>query len=242
MVTCSPLATMAPRPRCGRPRSADVFGFVLHTTGSSIVDQAREHGVDPLEHVVDYYTDPASFFPHYVIGWDGKIIQIADELERAQHVGFDERQHYLDGDWVKYVGPTTLASWRAAWPGVPSPAALFPGPSPNNVYVGAEMLPLEETVPEAARPFPRARFSFAQHQAAVILARDVADRHGFPGSWSQGARLLGHEDLNPMKRADAGGGWDPGAMRPRPQLALWWVRELCGGVDPGAIAATAPLR
>lgn len=217
--------------RGGRARSSAIYGLVLHTTGSGIVDRAVSRGLDPLAHAVDYYLDPDSYHPHYVVGWDGKIVQIADESIRAPHVGFGERALFLSGEWVSEVKPALLALWRASWPAFPSPAHLFPGPSPNDVYVGAELLPI---APGRAEPaYPGATFTLAQHQAAVLLAVDVAVRQGLPAGWTAGPRLVGHEDLNPITRGDAGGGWDPGALRASPRLDMRWIREVAAGGEPG---------
>lgn len=219
--------------RAGPERSLPVYGLVLHTTGSGIVEQALRCGLVPLDHAVDYYLDPDSYYPHYVIGWDGTIVQIADESVRAPHVGFGERALYLSGEWAHEVNETLLALWRAAWPAFPSPAHLFPGPSPNNAYVGAELLPLPDA-PGALEPAYRgSTFTLAQHQAAALLAIDVGVRQGLPVGWSDGPRLLGHEDLNPIKRGAVGGGWDPGALRASPRLALRWIRDVVAGRDPG---------
>src|SRR5581483_11667953 len=112
-----------------------------------------------------------------------------------------------------------VALWKARWPDFKSPAHLFPGPSPNQVYVGIEMIPLTGA---AAQPAPllsndvARKYTDAQHQAVARLIADVAAR------WSlaldeicdpKKGRLVGHEDLNPVERSDAGGGWDPGALR-----------------------------
>lgn len=227
----SELARQVPTLRAGRARGSAVYGLVLHTTGSSIVQRAIARGEDPLEHAVDYYLQPDAFHPHYVIGWDGTAVQVADESIRAPHVGFGDRPLYLSGEWVDEVKPALHALWRAAWPAFQSPAHLFPGPSPNDVYVGAELLPI---APGRAEPaYPGATFTVAQHQQCVLLARDVAERQLFPTRWADGPRLLGHEDLTPLSRGDAGGGWDPGALRAAPRLALRWIRELAAGRDPG---------
>lgn len=229
----SELARPASPLRAGRLRTGVVYGFVVHTCGESIVDQALARNADPLEHVVAYYQRPDSFFPHYVVGWDGTIVQVCDEGVRAQHVGFSERHLFLSGSWENRLTAELVERWHAAWPAFPSPAALFPGPSPNDVYVGAEMLPVAPGGPPVA--FPGARYTLAQHQAIVLLAADVARRQGFPPGWAAGPRLLCHEDLNPLTRTNAAGGWDPGALRAEPWFALRWVRELAAGRDPGPI-------
>ena len=81
-------------------RTEPVYGVAMHSTGSGIIAKALAAGRDPLGEVVAYYSSPATpYFGHYAIDYDGVIVQIADEHERAQHVGFppEQRQAFLDG-------------------------------------------------------------------------------------------------------------------------------------------------
>lgn len=135
MITRSSLAVQAVRQRDVDDRTRPVFGVAVHTTGSGIVNLARRLKVDPLEKAVAYYENPDNYFPAYVIGYDGTIIQIADEKERAQHIGFEQRSSYLDGSWKTRVPPEVVTMWKARWPQFKSPAHLFPGSSPNNCVV-----------------------------------------------------------------------------------------------------------
>lgn len=226
----SSLAQQAKRLRVGTVRSAPIFGLAVHTTGSGIVDQARKLGRPPLEHAAAYYANPANFFPHHVMGWDGTILQVADEEIRAQHIGFAERDTYLSGAWEHELPPELVALWRAAWPTFKTPAHLFPGSSPNNVYVGLELLPLEDT-PETPPAFAGARYTLAQHQGVVMLAGDIGDRHELPTGWAASSRLVGHEDVNPITRSTKHppAGWDPGALRPAPWFDFGWVRRMLAG-------------
>jgi len=206
-------------------RTAPVYGLVVHTTGASIVDEAVRLGADPLEYAVAYYLKPDSYFAHYVVGWDGHIIQVADEAQRAPHVGFAERPKYLDGSWSSLLPPTLVALWRGRWPGYKSPAHLFPGPSPNNVYVGVEMLPLQHPLATGSL------YTVAQEQAVAALATAIGKRWKLPTGWHRGPRLLGHEDLNPLTRSTKKppAGWDPGGLREFPWFRWSVVRDACGG-------------
>lgn len=238
-VGISELATAGNKLRTGTFRSGSVFGFAVHTTGSGIVDKAIKKGADPFQYALDYYLS-AEFYAQYLIGYDGKIAQICDERVRAQHIGFKERAAFLYGTWEKTAQPVAVRLWRAAWPGFKSPAHLFPGASPNEAFVGAEMLPIPSFSSRWQPAFEGATFTLAQHQSVVLLARDVARRSVFPAGWHDTSRLLGHEDVNPLTRSDKGGGWDPGALRERPRFAMWWVRKMCGSVDAGPISALPP--
>lgn len=231
LVGVSPLATESPHPKSvGPDRTAEVYGIMVHTTGSGIVEQARKQKQKALEHAVEYYERPDSFWSHYVVGYDGMIINISDEREKAQHCGFDaeERAAYLGGTWINKLPATAFAAWSNRWRGVACPAHLFPGVSPNNVYVGIELLPLvgERPTDWGSRGPDAILYTKAQHDAVVQLSRDIANRWGFANKlgWWRSGRLVGHEDVNPLTRSDKGGGWDPGFLRVAPRFDWGYVR------------------
>lgn len=224
--------------RLEQPRPAVIFGVVIHTTGSGVVEKAAKDGIDPLECAVKVYSDADNFCGHYVIGWDGTIAQIVDEALRAQHVGYPGADHQamLDGSWAMRVAPATAALWRTRWPDVAGPAYLFPGTSPNSIYIGIELVPLTG---DSGQPMPMTEgltFTKEQHEAVAKLVSDIADRWKLPINEvlnpSRG-RLLGHEDLNCLERSDAGGGWDPGALRETPRFDYDAVRSLIAHLRAG---------
>jgi len=198
-------------------RTQPVWGIVVHTTGSGIVKQARKHGAAPFEYAVAYYLKPESYFAHYVVGYDGQIAQIADEHERATHVGVttEDREAYLSGAWRKMLPPHLVELWERCWPGHKSPAHLYPGKSVNDCTVGIEVLPVDP--PATIRPL---RYTRAQHFAVSELCADIAARWGLPSGWHLTSRLTGHEDVAPLARCTKKppAGWDPGALRDTP----WW--------------------
>jgi hypothetical protein len=213
----------------GPDRTADVYGVTLHQTGESLPEEALKHGADVLQYAVEYYTKPDSYCAHYVIGWDGEIGAVADEAAKMSHVGFlpADRQAFLDGSWVNKLPLELVAAWRAHWPHYESPAHVFPGPSPNNVYVGIEMLPLVDGCgfsPPTWLPF--GKFTQEQHDSVVALTMDIAQRQQLPDRWHLSARLTTHEDLNPLQRTTKHppAGWDPGWLRPLPWFDVGWVR------------------
>lgn len=222
------------------PRAANVFGVVIHTTGSGVVYAARRKKIDPLDYAVKVYTDPNDRCGHYVVGWDGTIVQIVDETLRAQHVGYDIVDHraLLDGSWVKRVSVTAAALWKARWPNVHGPAYLFPGTSPNSVYIGIEMIPLEDDA-DINIPAPMAvglTFTKAQHVAVAKLVNDIIDRWNLPANEVLSAakgRMVSHEDLQPLSRSDFGGGWDPGALREVPRFDYNAVRSFIVNLRAG---------
>lgn len=216
MKTRSTLAVQAPAQRDVTDRTADVWGLAVHQTGSGITYAAQKKQVAPLEYAVAYYSKPGNNFAHYVIGYDGTIVQIADEKERAWHIGLDAegRQLYLSGEWEKKLPAKLVELWKRRWPSYKSPAHLFSGPSPNNCYIGLELLPLEPKPAGFEPMFKGARHTLAQHQAVVMLAADIEDRYKLPRGWHRTGRLVGHEDIEPINRSSKGAGWDPGYLRP----------------------------
>lgn len=227
----SPLATpVPPHTRDVDDRTIPVYGVAVHCTGSGIVTKALAHGADPFEYAVAYYLRPDAYFAHYLVGFDGTIAQIADEHERAPHIGLPaaDRAAYLGGTWKARVPKSFLTRWTkrwtARWPQYKSPSHLYPGSSPNNAYVGVEMLLWQKGC--AGTPHaPGLKYTTAQHDVIAALAADVADRWAFPAGWQATGRLACHEDVSPLSRTTASGGWDPGVVRAAPWFDWAYVME-----------------
>lgn len=238
----SPLATVIDRPATNPSRALPIRGVAIHTTGSGLPRDAVASRKDPLQAAIDYYR--VSKGPTYVIGWDGRIAAIfGDELAKTWHVGVEanELPSVRDGTWRQMVSPATAAAWDRRWPGKRGPLDLIGGALPNEVTIGIETIPVTDGqtlwYPPAA---PGLRFSAAQHASLRRLVADIARRHRFPSGW-QRTHVFGHEDLNPIRRHDAGGGWDPGALRSAPYIDM---RRITGGISPlvlGALLAGGAL-
>lgn len=215
MKTDSPLATAADFPRISKPRGATLFGVVVHTTGQGVPSQAERSKMPPLRVALNIYGRSPNPFPHYVIGGGGELVQICAESQRAWHAGVeaDDRAAYLDGTWEQRVSPTALALWKAKWPGVKSPSHLYPTVSPNDCTLGVELVPL--LVRDSAT---KTLYTPAQYSTLAKLLADIAERHQIK---LKGNRLLGHEDIEPLRRWSSPGGWDPGALRATAQHFKW---------------------
>ena len=214
-MSISLLATRPPRlPRTGTLRSSKLaWGILVHTTGRGVPTRAKDTGLPAHEIALAYYLSSGANFPHYLIAGEGTIWAVADETVRAWHAGIttEDRAQYLTGEWETQVSPEGLAHWRARWPGIKSPQHLYPGKSPNEIYIGVELIPSNDRTDNGTL------FTTAQYAALSKLIQDVATRHGFIPA---GARLLGHEDVSPLTRWDKQGGWDPGFLRDNP-LFRW---------------------
>jgi hypothetical protein len=210
------------------------WGYLLHTTGSGVTAQAKKkwRGLStPLEVAlaiyIDYQNGAAGYpwgGPGYVIDHDGGIHQIAPDEARTEHAGSNNRTLYHSGEWTRLVSAETAAQWHKRWPGRKHPYSMVPAVTPNIDYVGVEMIPVGDGF--GGQPMrPGLRFTLAQHDAAIALGRDLGCRHGWPAGWANTGRLLGHEDVDPIVRSDAHGGWDPGAMRTLPYFDFEYVKQ-----------------
>jgi N-acetyl-anhydromuramyl-L-alanine amidase AmpD len=194
------------------------FGVMFHTTGRGVLDRAKEWGLSPLKAAEQIYTRKGASFAHYILGQDGTLLQVADELEHAAHTGIPraQREQYMSGAWTQAVKATTLQKWQKRWPGFKSPSHLYPTTSPNSCYIGVEFIPDNN-----------AEFSAAQYAASAALVVDIATRHKFLAEMRNkllenlaSPRLVGHEDIEPLERWNKMGGWDPGALRDAPKF-VW---------------------
>jgi hypothetical protein len=210
------------------PDKPAVFGLLVHTCGQTIVQEAVDKGLDVGQYVADYYDTPGVFAPNYVCDWNGKFWKIAEENRVMPHCGRMppvSYQAYVGTSWQSRVSATTLEYWKKHWPGKDSPNQLFPTISANYSYVGIEFTPIVPT-PSGLR------FTEAQHIALVNFAINFAVRNRLPRGWQNTSRFLAHEDLDPITRSDAGGGWDIGWLRPSPYFDLGSVRSLISGTAP----------
>jgi hypothetical protein len=222
------------------PRS--VYGVLLHTTGGGVTAMAKKRKERPIDVALRIYIDSQNGSngykwggPTYVLDHDGDIWQLAPETILTNHCGGPHRLDYRSDAWLKMANKVTIAQWFKNWaPKYRNPYDLFPSRNPNIDYCGIEMIPIGDgfgNKPMAAG----LRFSEAQHVAAATLAADIAARYKFPAGWAHSARLVGHEDVDPLKRSDAGGGWDPGYSRAKPYFDFAYVRSCAAQLYMGVM-------
>ena len=207
------------------------WGVLFHTTGNGIPAKALAESIHPLEAAVRVYTAMREG-PHLIVPPCGRVLQVRDLEEVSWHAGVSEAQRLLflhepPERWG--LLPPVLEWWRKRWPGVKSPQHLYPTSSPNLAYLGVEMVPCGVIKGGAFQPLwgspahPGGRFTLAQYVAAADLTLELNRRFEFLnlntvtisypnatslGRLNLGARVCGHEDVNPVTRP----GWDPGSL------------------------------
>lgn len=175
--------------------------FVLHTTGTSRFDEAIRY----------YQTSSEGISPHYVIDLSGALYRLVPDDQVAYHCGYGTAQGlYAQGldVWTRWAGkpPKELQQpfsgytfWRERWPGKQSPLELACGAAPNGRSIGIELLAPRHPTPSV--------FTDPQYTTCAELLADRSTAHRIP---LDRAHVLGHEDVNPVARADRRGGTDPG--------------------------------
>jgi hypothetical protein len=217
----SPLAIKSPRDwrTSGGKRKKPVWGIVVHTTGSGPAAMAGKPNRWSCKSAIDcvlalYGPGGMEGFPHYVIGYDGSIYAVTPENYVAWHAGWTKETGGRAG-WAHWSPPVW---WSSVWGSGRTPLDLIAkdAGSPNTRHIGIELL---------GGPSGWG-FTEAQYRSLARLAADIERRHGLNLGEPPNPRLLGHEDVNPLTtkggRADARGGWDPGAHRQPSQFS--WKR------------------
>lgn len=217
-------------PKLGALR--DPWGLLIHTTGGGVTAQAKKQKRRPIDIAIEIYIASQNGSngykwggPTYVLDHDGTLYQLAPDNVKTAHCGGVHRDEYLDGSWIKKASPAAVAAWFSQWgPRYKHPYQLFPSKSPNNEFVGVECIPIGDGF--GGEPMAKGlRFTKAQHDTLIDLAKEISVRHGWPAGWHRTPRLLGHEDVDILNRMDKGGGWDPGSLRSAPYFDFSYVRS-----------------
>jgi N-acetyl-anhydromuramyl-L-alanine amidase AmpD len=183
------------------------FGIMVHTTGSGV---HKHHDKLPEVAAMEYYTS-SNIGPHYVIDGAGNVYELLDSLLRANHCGItaEVRSSLLDGTWRSKVPSHVVEAWDRRWSsrGATSPAALYPSKSPNDDYIGIELIPIPKVGEHPGTELSAADdFTVEQYLALADLIAFEADRHDI--DLGNPRTLVEHSDTNPIGRP----GWDPGGM------------------------------
>lgn len=200
--------TQAPTKHDLPKRETPVRAIIVHTTGDN-----------NLQKILAYYQSTDGLQPHYVIGIDGIIYQVADERLIAYHCKIDKQEaiHYRMGwsHWCRWVWQNDrpvetsqefagYVEWRDTWRrlGYQSPLELVTVDRPNSYSIGVELQ-------QPVKPVAGQIFTEPQYQSLAELLNDIGERHDI--KLDRGT-LLGHSDVSPMRRCNASGPWDPGAQ------------------------------
>lgn len=226
----SPLAiTLRGLRRAPYPQRATIAAIVVHNTSRGPAGRSKKGGYKrpAVEYALDYYIDGDGGFPHYVVDLNGTVYATCDERRIAHHAG------WVHAGGAKLFKTTWTAPgwWSRVWSklGVATPLALLAkgAPSPNHRTIGIELIIL-----------PDYTFTAEQYRALARLVVDIQRRNPdvqIPSAPSRG--LLGHEDFAPVTgeggRADAKGGWDPGAHRENPYFDWQRLWSEIQAVSPG---------
>lgn len=220
-----PDAVISPIAHCTRglrPRDAtrnEPRWMVVHCTGSgpAVHSKRSEYRRPALDFALDVYlaAHADAVWPHYVIDFNGAVHAVCDERQRGRHAGWSKLgggAFWTSGSW------TASDWWSSVWSPARTPNDLLPSgaSSPNSDSIGVELLVHGQ------------RYTHDQYRGLARLIAELASRYPAmrPARAPQAGVLLGHEDVDPRTgpdgRANAGGGWDPGAHRRDPFFS--WQR------------------
>lgn len=198
-------------------RQSEIVGVIVHTTGTGVSITAQERDEDSMDVACRIYKNGEAF-PGYVIGQQGQIAQIVSDALRAPHAGIssEEKTKYKNGSWKKDLSVDTVRLWVTKHSSKESPLCLLPHNAigVNDCYLGIECIQL--LTPNSDGTY----YTPAQMNTLIALIKDIRMRH------PTAKQLLGHEDINPLRRSSKSGGWDPGALRDKPWFD--WKRVLIG--------------
>lgn len=224
------------------------FGIMVHSTGDGIPARILKENIAPEQAAIDVYSSMAAADgtgPHYCIVPNGQIIKFREPNTHAWHaaVSSTQRADFLSAQWESdpnRISAALVAWWKLRWQGVRSPQHLYPAVSPNQSYIGVELVPCGSYSGNSWQPLlgtpatPKGRYTAQQYTSAALLALALGTKYAFPAGWFEGQRMVGHEDVNPYTRP----GWDPGSFNGWFSWSIF--RGICRSlVMNGALDATS---
>lgn len=178
-----------------------VTSIILHTTGYGVglqrINKRHKDKEDRLERIGEDYAHRMAtilkYKGHYLIDHTGKIWQFIALNEIAWHTGSSKRK------LLKNEEPFTW--WRQRWPKLKKPTDLKPWKTyPNATTVGIDLL-------AHGNGGITDGYTDEQYESLAYLLDDLCERLSIP---VERENILGHEDVDPISRGSAKGGWDPG--------------------------------
>lgn len=180
--------------------------------------------------------------PHVANGFGGKLVAYADEDFALPHAGTSAGQRVAlsTGEWRAYVPDAFEVAFAEMFPRLRSPLALTDGTSANPKTLGMEFCQLARRDRATGMLFTE-----EQMRAAAAYGVDASRRAGFElpeyergvpfGNRKNAKRLLWHGLVQPFKRTDKRGEWDPGILRVDPTFDL---DALCVEIGRAKVAAS----
>lgn len=188
-----------------KPREKKPIAVVWHTTGAGVVKRFRKDPArfgTPFGAALYVFQRLVKAGPHFLIGQEGQIVQMAPLDVSAWHVGKAKSWGYARSvSKAKRYG-----WWRERWNpyGIKTPRALAAG----RLWAGGQCNPNTVGV-EIAPPVddPTGPWSEDCWTAIRVLARALRVSQGIP---IDPFHQIGHSDAHPHARTSPGGvGWDP---------------------------------
>jgi hypothetical protein len=206
--------------------------IVVHTAGAGVVNRATKPewawwrakwGVrdgDALQATAVVYSKISDACGHYVIGQDGKILQLVPESHSAWHVGGKGSRPYFTNEG-RCLNDPRFDWWRFRWPSLRTPRELGGGflwepsvtvppldvklrsrfaiGSCNANSLGVEVVPPIDD--------PQGPWSADAWLSLTRLVLDICDRHRIAIARET---VISHSDAHPLERTTSRGKpWDP---------------------------------
>ncbi len=190
----------------GQPDRRDpIAAFVVHGTGET-----------DLAKCLALYKKPSGIGPHYLVALDGTVYYVVDERQVAYHAATppSEASLYRTGwqNWSRFKWDSGVAvdtggqfpgyrAWREQWfnRGYQSPLDLATRGRTNSTSIGIELQSPAKRTSKIYHP--------AQYAALADLLNDAGRRNKIAINRET---VLGHSDVNPLRRCNESGCWDPG--------------------------------
>lgn len=220
MEMISPLARVSSKRRTSGTKQKRIVRVVVHITGMQTYLNAKKAKEAPLARLEDYFTTPDvgaryQTFSHYGVDPWGQIVCFADETLRPRSQSWSALGGRA-GVAARRPPDWWLDKWQKPPYGFTRVTDMIREATPNQDAASIEFIQY------GGQPC----LTMAQYDAGHNLINDICRRNGFV---MNERNVLGHEDVDPWGRGNAGGGWDPGARRV--QLTFDWNRIFGASVE-----------
>lgn len=212
---------------------------IVHITGRSTWNNARKRKQNPLTRLARYFCGYKSADSRalnrkgracatYAIGPWGEVIRLMEDEYRPWSACYP-RAHASKRKARKLEVPRW---WAEEWQDIDPNLGLLEKQYPDTMsidhpvdLIGTSRRPnFESLAIECVQWGNQYLLTRAQYRSLSDLLLKLCERWGIPHNR---LGVVGHEDLTPWTRGDAGGGWDPGALRATPRFDWQAALTLC---------------